>query len=622
MPDRKRLLADEQLPDVSRRRALKAAGGATALFLAGCQGTDEEVTPPDSTETTGDETDTGGQGGQADATYKTYLSGPLKDVQIQNNFGRNLNADLAWMTQPHIGRLATSASFHSSDETHTHNKIIPMGSKSIDVGENAITIELHDDWQWTTGKEVTSKDLALRLRLENEKTLDSEVWNNITEITEEGEKTVKIHLSEEINQDYIATSLFTRKLRMDTPYKIDGEKTKFVEFLQRFQDASSEEKITSIDEELYDYTDVSLADTVLCGPWNVRKTTESVAAFEPNDGFYGDVNFSSKAQHLGGSGARGQALAATLSGRLDAGPLPKPEHLAGLDESLDVVIRRGAKYQGLAVNMDTSLDNVPDVFANAKFRQGLAYAIDAQKVSDSSPTRSSPVENVDGIELNSAEKIPQVHDKLRTYEQDTDKAASLFQEAGLTKSDGKWMLPSGEPLKIEMYSPPWHHWPTLSQTTASQLQDFGIQIDHTVSGDVFIDQMWVNNDYTIGRNSIKVAHPVMSLRRVFKPDNEFGLPETLEVPTPIGNYDGSLEEWNVAELSSKLVKSTGEEYTNTLEKLAWAFNYWIPMVPTNTENWGMLYRVDKWDWPSSDDPRWAVDYQNRSLMSEGLMQPK
>ncbi|MFC7141528.1 ABC transporter substrate-binding protein [Halosimplex aquaticum] len=615
---------------------LQGAGGVTAVMLAGCGSNDQDVTPVNGG---GDGGDGGGDGGGGDGggdgggtsggnmpEFHTFLPGAIESQsQIGNPWGQSANYHaLAWAVHPHLARWSTSAEFNK-ETTQTYNQFIETGVESLDIDRDGgtITMKLFDDWQWTSGDEVTADDVVLNLKINKQLGYDTVLWANMDRIYADGEKTAVIELGQ-LNTDYAAKQLFTQDFHLNPPREVNGEETEFVSFLQRLEDASSEEEINSIDQELTEFQDFPIDETVTCGPWEIASSTETVAELVPNEGYHTDVNFSGRIENFDAAGGRAQPISAFLSGDIEAGPLPQPEHIERIqsDDSKEVVIRAGTAVQGFALNWNTSAEDVPEIYANPKFRQAIAYVLDNEGIGRAHPTRTTALERADGVFFNVEEALPNIHDQLRTYEVDHEKATSMLQDLGFSKENGTWQY-DGETFTIDHISPNYHHWPTTGQATMSQLNQFGFETSFSVNEN-FGSILWGRSDDTWDslRTHASALTPVSYMSTMFEENSMVHFPATVEVPMPVGDWEGSTEEVNVREEVNGLAQLTGEEYTKQLERLAWIYNYTLPSIPTNVENWGMMYSTSDWSWPAKDDPLWGINFTNRSFMSIPAMSPK
>jgi peptide/nickel transport system substrate-binding protein len=600
---------------LSRRKMLQGAGAAAAVFVAGCS---------DDSEADGDTTPIGGGKKQE---FHTFIPGAIESQsQIQNPWGNSSNYhEFAWMIHPHIARWSTSVEFNQ-EERHQYNRFVTTGVESLDIDEQngTITIGLYDDWQWTSGDEVTADDLLLNLKINKYVALGGSVlWDNISKLSKKDDKTVVIELGE-VNVDYATKQLFTQDFHLNPPSTINGKKTIFVEYLNRLEKASSDKEIQKIDQELSSDEDWPIVETVTCGPWKITDSTGTVVTMVPNEGFHSPVEFSARIENFDAAGGRSQPISAALSGKIEAGPLPQPEHLTQVNkmDNMEVVIRKGTSVQGLALNWNTDAKGVPDVYTEPKFRQAIAYILDNDKISRAHPTRTTKLTRADGVFFDAKKVLPNVHDSLRSYETDHKKAERLLKEVGLTKKGGTWHY-DGSPLVIKHVSPNYHHWPTTGQATMSQLNQFGFKTQFRVN-EQFGSILWGRSDDTWNslRTHASALSPVSYMTEMLGEESMVYFPKTVEVPMPIGDWNGSLETVNVRKAVDGLGTLTGKQYTKQLEKLAWVHNYSLPSIPTNVENWGMMYYTDEWKWPAKDDPLWGLDFTNRSFMSIPAMSPK
>ncbi|MFC7196402.1 hypothetical protein ACFQL4_20140 [Halosimplex aquaticum] len=157
----------------------------------------------------------------------------------------------------------------------------------------------------------------------------------------------------------------------------------------------------------------------------------------------------------------------------------------------------------------------------------------------------------------------------------------------------------------------------------SQLNQFGFETSFSVNEN-FGSILWGRSDDTWDslRTHASALTPVSYMSTMFEENSMVHFPATVEVPMPVGDWEGSTEEVNVREEVNGLAQLTGEEYTKQLERLAWIYNYTLPSIPTNVENWGMMYSTSDWSWPAKDDPLWGINFTNRSFMSIPAMSPK
>lgn len=87
---------------------------------------------------------------------------------------------------------------------------------------------------------------------------------------------------------------------------------------------------------------------------------------------------------------------------------------------------------------------------------------------------------------------------------------------------------------------------------------------------------------------------------------------------PIGEWDGEPREVPVHEMALESSCPISDEFREHMEELVWAFNYWLPFIPTNTEEWVRSYNLDgPWEFPEPDDPVWGFPFYDSYLVGTG-----
>lgn len=120
-------------------------------------------------------------------------------------------------------------------------------------------------------------------------------------------------------------------------------------------------------------------------------------------------------------------------------------------------------------------------------RQALAYLIDrreAQIVGE--PESGTAAEYPTGLVADAARAWLTAAEigQLDRYPVDKTKADGLLTHAGLTRNSGRWQLADGRPFAFSIGVPaPYSDWVAAAKNIASQLTDFGIQVDVVTSAD-------------------------------------------------------------------------------------------------------------------------------------------
>ena len=595
---------------VSRRQMMQAAGAGTAFLLAGCSN------GGDDTPASGDGTATGdGQTGTpVDATLATFERHWMNEADL-NPFSSSRASGLAWHLFPQLSMYSTAATF-DQEKRKTYNEFPKLGASDWSFDGKEFSVTLRDDWQWTSGDEVTAADLALRLRLM--KYEDAPIWNYLDSISEDGDKTLTLTLNDEYDQGLVMQTLFGAGMQLDTPVKVNGSKTQYAKSLEELESASTSTEEDNALQTLVEFNWYP-EDAVLSGPFAVSDVSKSELLLERHDGFYDPVNFTSasfRTLDLGQTGSPAQAIS---SGEIDLSGLPTPEVAASFPDNIHTVARQGSSGIGYGFNYS---DPGGGVLKERNVRRAVAFLLSSKNCSqNSNPLKAGVIEEPPTCLIGASEWIGS--DKLsnfNTYEPDQERATSLLKEAGLSKESGTWMTSGGKEFSIKVTTAPWIVYPAIGQTIVSTLQDFGINATlESLGSDAFVNTLWGDGTFQTSLGAWGGTHPANAFNGVFGKNNVWNTPAKLEVPMPVGDPEGDLQTINVRERTSKLASLSGDKLKSEVETLAWAFNQTLPIIPLVTENGGMSYSTNGWSYPDREDPIWGTGRPREALFANGLV---
>lgn len=599
---------NERNRSVSRRRMMQAACAGTTVLLAGCGG-DGGDTPVDGDGATGD-----GTAAPVDATLATFERHWMNEANL-NPFSSSRASGIAWHLFTQLSMYSTAATFNQ-DERVTYNDFPQMGASDWSYDGTEFSITLRDDWQWTSGDEVTAADLALRLRLMQYE--DAALWNYLDGVTEEDEKTLVLNLNQEYDQDLIMQTLFGAGMQLDTPTEVNGETTQFAESLEELENAST---ATAEDDALQTLVEYNWypQDAVLSGPFAVSDVSQSELLLERHDGFYDPVDFTSASMQTLDLGQTGSPSQAMSSGDIQLGSLPTPEVAASFSDDVHTVARQGSSGIGYGLNYS---DPGGGPLAERNVRRAFAYLLSTENASqNSNPLKAGVLEEPPTCLIGASEWIGEdTLSNFDSYEPDESAATSLLEDAGFSNEDGTWMTPDGEAFSITVTTAPWIVYPAIGQTIVGTLQDFGIEAElESLGSDNFTNTLWGDGSYESSLGAWGGTHPANAFNGVFGETNVWNTPAELEVPMPVGDPEGSLETINVRERTTELANLSGDELSSAVEELAWAFNQTLPVIPLVTENGGMSYSTDGWSYPDRDHPVWGTGRPREALFSNGLV---
>jgi ABC-type transport system substrate-binding protein len=290
------------------------------------------------------------------------------------------------------------------------------------------------------------------------------------------------------------------------------------------------------------------------------------------------------------------------------------------------------------------VDHDAELFSTPHRRRGFYYAIDKAEVAAvESEARFDPITTPGADVWDADDHLDEdLLDAFRTYDHDPERATELWEDAGFTKEDGQWFLPSGD--RAELVVPTDETSPSKEIALVSQLNDFGIAAelrtfdsavyeDRLTAGEFDIYNSVEGRSVGYGLYGIARAWPyqvaqwvwVAKMSHMFPEaqvqatdyrgeEGDYGIiaettPEafseyTIEAPA-VGEWDGSLREWEAPRMGWEVFQPVGEDMNSEyVPQLAWLTNWWLPSIPIANEYNQILLQADHWQWPAEDAPEW------------------
>lgn len=577
----------------SRREVLKLLGGTMgATALAGCGGDGDSG-----------ETDSGSGGTPAGTLMDDVLdvegTVPPTDLQFNpwngNNYGgtRGFVYDLLVFYHPTEGEL--------------RGNVIT----DWELADGEVVAELREQ-QWHDGTEVTAEDLVVQFQIL--KHLDFGVWDFLTSVSADGDRTVVFELADEVNENLIIQRLFQGRY-------LNSKRDIFQEWVGRFEDADGDSEVEEIQAELLE---MSLDEPLGNSPWMMNEDETS-----PSQGYYevfedhpvaGQLNYDLRRHADEETGVTQEKL---IGDDLDA--FVREATPRTLLDQLPDHFERWSTPQ--PYSMDYSFDHSHDVWGRAPARRAFAYLIDCENwvINAERELNYIPIETVTGIRYNAEEWVDDSFGQFTDYgptEVLEDEAEREMERAGFTKEDGTWLKENGDPVTAEITTPSTNPTTKGGQTTVSVLEDFGIETElETRDTGSFIGQGWQEGDYTIGLWLSRFAstyHPYDNLYGSYQGTlaqaNNF--PSTVEVPMPVGDPDGEMTEIDLEERLGELVQSS-ENATEVITELAWVYNRLLPSLPMANVQASRILSNDHWEY-DSENPLWNSRPENVVVYSGDL----
>jgi peptide/nickel transport system substrate-binding protein len=582
------------VPDETRRELLRNLGvGATAVVtasLAGCSGDGDDTDTP--TEggngnggngNGGDDTDTP-LGDLVDGTWSTPTDRVPENAHWNNyNPASQAGASRNWVQTYMVG-------FRQADATFVPSPVF----EDITVEGTTMTITVDDSVTWHNGDALTAEDVVTQVKMD---LLMEQPPADVIDSAEAVSGT-EAELALSTQNREIALGAYAGR-KMNTKKSIYGQ------FVEQFEDAGTDTATDSVRGQVSEYE----GEAVGLGPFRVEEATTRAFRGPAHEGHPAyDVLEGVSWEATRTTGNQG-ILQMGISGTTDyIGPIVLSEEaLSQLPDSFQINPTSNLNGHGLFWNYDN-----PHVQRKA-FRKAMAYISDRTTIGKNAAGLNfkEPVGTPTGIS-GGGKGVPEnwlgdTFDSLTAYETSTDEATTVLQNAGYTKSNGTWQGPDGNTVSLDLVYPGgWTDWVNAGQTLDSQLSNFGFETNfRTVDAPTWNGETRPNGEFDItpqwwggGR-----PHPFFGFRAITQSGQagDASVPDSFEVPMPVGDPEGDLQTVNITERTNELPNLSGEEATQAVVELAWTVNQAVPILPIMEKIGAVWYNTERWNVPSSDD---------------------
>lgn len=578
---------------VRRRRVLTKMGAIGAVGIAGCSGGDNtnEMTTQTSKKDDG-QTQTKEDGKQpAEPNLTTEIRLPPADAQF-NAYNPKQFAD------PPSTYIFDNFMYFNLGEL----KYSGYAISDYSFEARSATLTIRDGLKWHNGDTVTAEDVATKLKLDmyTGGPLKSFVDDVSGAITVENEKTVKVSLSQQVNND-IKLSLIHNKT-------LDTKADVFKKHVEAFEDASSSDET---DQAIADLSSRVIKKPIGTGPFQfdrVEAQTMYLKKFDDHPDA-GNINFNEVNFPFYDSDP--VVWEAAINGEIDIlSPMFTPgSKLNQFDDSW--------QHFSLIPNhwgMGIVINHNNEHFSKPKVRQAMMHAMDRDAAAKNGGGGAPIKVGVDvpsGLtgQVNGQIKgkwLKGVYDQFNKYPVDHEKGAQLMREAGYEKSNGKWVDSSGAPVKAHLNAPGWGDWVSAAEVCISNLKDFGFDAKITTQDtNTYLGQTYSSGNFDLGLmgwTEGERPYPFFHFDWLYNSSDAkdiWHVPETFEVP-PLGEPSGTKETVNPVELNAQLAKASGEEETELIHKLSWITNQVLPALPIQEKIGQSYFSTDNWNAPPAD----------------------
>jgi peptide/nickel transport system substrate-binding protein len=589
--------------DVTRRKWLKAVGGGSAALVAGCAGDggDGGGDGGDGGDGGGDggrnDSDGGGDGG--DGGGSQVLDTTFEWGNIGNTTQMNFNVAALKNASPgEVNTLIwdTLAVFRPFSGDY-RNEIATDWS----IDGKTLAVTMSEDYVWEDGDDLTAEHVALNLRLLEIQ--GTTLWNFAESVSAAGDYTVEVQMGE-VNPELALVPA------LDNIIWAKGDA--YTGFVQSYSDASTDEERKSVRQNLFQHTDDS---PIANGPFRLDDIDSQRAIFKRR----GDhpradqINFTTCRGRAGTN--ENTSYQAGIANEIDAisGNVP-PQIREKLGNNWQFTIHPAGGGHATFFNFNEA------PYDDRNVRKAIAHVTNEQKynrllgeLTHAVPTVSDGLTNAVTSNWLSEDFVGKLEDYSGS---NTEKAAEYLEKAGYSKSGGTWKR-DGKPLQAPFkYPSSWSSGITAWQGLVEDWNDFGLQAEgigqesSTYIGNTLPQSDFLIADFVVGSNQ---PHPFFHFRGGYEllsqqmnliPGDEDWV---VEVPKPIGDPEGSLEEVNVTQQYLKLrTQIPQEEQQAIVEELAWTINQFVPYQQTTNDQRNQPLNNQKFSYgisPEDNDDR-------------------
>ncbi|KZN22597.1 hypothetical protein A4G99_19230 [Haladaptatus sp. R4] len=533
--------------------------------LAGCSGGDGNNTKGNSS-----------GGGSNDDTFDTFT------WTIPTNAQFNPYASKNWDDK--IRNLIFDPLAQYNHKTGKYKGYI-VSDWSIDG--STLTLKIRDGYTWHNGDPVTADDLITQFQIE--KFFENPIWDYFNSVEATDDHTVKAKVKK-VSPKIIYAELFNQSRYVQAP------KSRFGKWLKKLQNGG--------DSALQNFLKYTPNDPLGNGPMKISDKNQQRYLLEWHDDYplADKPNFSNWQVNVEQSNQA--KWAAIKGGECDALETYMPESvLKTLPKA--VKMQTIPDYGGacLALNHDHKH------LGRTAVRKAIAYVLPRPQVSKTiyGPV-GTPVKYITGVTAKTNQSVlGDSIDQFERYEQSTDKAAKVLQNAGYTKNSGTWKK-DGSPLgfTISVSSATSNHVSGY-KAAASILSDFGMNAKvETVSDSAYWGDIYPNSKFDAAQNYWGARVPYNSERPEFvggegSTAEAINIPDEFKVPSKFGDPDSKKESVTPAKLLSSLKTAQNDsEIKSRTKKIAWVFNQTLPQLTIVEKKRQIFYTTDDWKYPAKN----------------------
>ncbi|AHG01829.1 ABC transporter substrate-binding protein (plasmid) [Halostagnicola larsenii XH-48] len=509
--------------------------------------------------------------------------------------------------------------------SHPDGTVSSAFFEDITVDGREITIEFPTDWTYWNGNDITAEDYFVAAEIDRYQDPEG--------------SSIEGH---ELVDDYTVRRTYKEDIspvvaKMNANYGMEAPKSEFREYVDRYEEASSESERQAVTDELLQMTipteefvdkglgsslfrieDFTSSETLAVKyddhPWADRTDIEEIRLIPSVDG-------SGSIEELG------------RSDELDMTKYITEDQMSRYPDNIENIYKLDHyNCQKYILNWNN------EHLSNRSVRRAIISAIDIPSIVDAAAQTGklvSPTEVQTGIR----ETIEDTYlgdgftDQLIQYpvEADEETAIEYMEQADYSREDNTWVSPDGEAVELNIITDSGIDKVQPTNVLSDQLTGFGIETNlETVGQDYYTRvQEWEFDIAWMWHVAVANWHPTAYFSNNFygllagNPDSNSdtgptGVPFSLEIPEEVGAKEVGSNgiEINPAQLMTDLGASSSEEETIDLtQQLVQWVNYDLPSIIHMQENRGFGGDVENFSFPDPDDDGVRLDQPSPGPMA-------
>jgi peptide/nickel transport system substrate-binding protein len=501
------------------------------------------------------------------------------------------------------------------------NEFMPYAIQDWEFGDESFTLHIREGLTWSNGDDVTAADIVTQLRIGMHLGTG---YSDYTESVEaEDDSTVTLHFSEPVNETIV-------KFQVLVNNNVQQKESVFGEYLETMEEDE--------EEGLRQLQDFTWQDPITSGPFTKANASAQQLLFERRDDHpdSGNINFAEYAyRYIDGNQSVHQAM---IANQIDsvATIFTPPRVLDQLPDAWQEVQFPSGTGFGLVPQHDHKHAG------DRAVRQAIAYVLNREQiVNNSGPASKKPAALEAGIASTAVDEwLGDAQDSFQTYGVDsteTEKAATVLEEAGYSKSGGTWKDSDGQTVELPIQVPSgWSDWTTATQTIVDQLNQFGFDASmDSRSFGTLLGTAWPNGDFVLSSGSWlpgggQATFPYFSLRQMMienfrgftynypaANENRGGSHADITVPARTGSGETTVNPYDMLQTMSHSTEQS--EVQDISVDLAWVTNVDLPMIPLMEKQTQSFLTSDVWNIPEEGADVSKVRWPQTWLPKQGEM---